>query len=80
MKTTKFHVSNYGAFSEGIPCDIDGFCYTTIKGWMGANVDWGTDTPPRAARLDWAREKAREAREAIRLADRAIAQWRKASA
>ena len=74
---SKFHVSNYGSYSGGIPTDIDGYAYTTQAGWMGARMDWGTDSGPRAYRLERCKDLAAETRQAVRAADKALAEWRK---
>ncbi len=76
--TSKFHITNYGNFSTGIPRDIDGYAYTTQKGWMEANMDWGTDggRGSRAYRMERCKELATETRAAVRDADKALDDWR----
>lgn len=81
MSTTKFHASNYGRFSGGIPTDIDGYAYTTQAGWMHANMDWGTDGErgSRQYRLERCKELAAQTREAVKQADAELAEWRKSN-
>lgn len=74
--SAKFHVSNYGSFGAGLPRDIDGFCYTTVKGWLSAKMDWGHPSD-EADRRWYAAELAAEARAAIRVADRELRKWQK---
>ncbi len=78
MKTSSFHKSNLGDFGASLPCDIDGYVHTTIKGWMGANLDaltWRgyTYRQKRAA----CREMARDARVAVRAALKELGEWRR---
>jgi hypothetical protein len=54
---------------------MDGFVHTTICGWMSANVDFGGQKWTRADRLEWAREKAEETREALKLAEAGLKEW-----
>lgn len=74
-----FHTSNYGSFSGNIPTDIDGYAYTTQKGWMQARMDWGPDSGrgSRAYRLERCKELAEQTRVAVREANKALAEWRK---
>lgn len=46
-----------------IPCDLDGYTYTTIAGWLSARVD--TQKENESERHEWASEMASESRKAI---------------
>lgn len=76
-----FHITNYGAFSGGIPSDQDGYAYTTQAEWMKAKLDWGQDAGRggRAYRLERCAELAKETREAVKAANKALAEWRKSN-
>ena len=72
---TTFHIRNYGQFGESLPCDIDGYCHTRKDECLKAPMDWGPDGPcPQ-----YAAELAKEARLAIKLADRALEEWRESN-
>jgi hypothetical protein len=76
IMTTAIHTSNFGQFCRSIPCDLDGYTHTTISGWLDAPMDHGTGRKPSKSNLrDWARDKARESREAIRAANNGICAW-----
>ncbi len=78
MRTSSFHKSNLGDFGKNLPCDISGYVHTTIKGWMGANLDalfWDGYTYEQ--KRDCCREMARGAREAVRAAEKELANWRR---
>ena len=78
MKTTSFHKTNLGAFGKNLPCDLDGYVHTTIKGWMAAHLDalaWDGYTYKQ--KRDCCREMARGAREAVRAAEKELANWRR---
>lgn len=79
MKTTGFKADNYGMFGGSIPTDREGYSYTTQAGWMGANMNWGpvgSGRGSRAYRLEYCRGLAKQTREAVKAADRALAKWR----
>ena len=65
MTTTTFHKVNYGMFGERLPTDTEGYVHLTVDGWRKAGY-----SVPEARRL------ARAAREAVRVADEALARWR----
>ena len=71
-----FHASTYGQFGRLLPVDVDGYCHTTISGWMVAPMDWAGDRLNREQMRDWARGRAADSREAIRKADSALGGWR----
>jgi len=72
---TAFHVSNFGSFAEGIPTDIDGYCYLTAEEWLNdANMDAMTEMDE-----DMAEELANEARKAVEESDAALEEWQKNS-
>jgi hypothetical protein len=66
-KTTTFHATNYGRFGDSLPTDSEGYCHLTVKGWRDAGYS-----------TEEAREKAKAAKEAVREADAALAEWRNA--
>ena len=68
MKTTTFHATNYGSFGGMLPTDSEGYCHLTVKGWRGAGYGQSE-----------ARELAARAKEAVREADAALAEWRDTS-
>lgn len=74
--TTTFHKSDLGRFGENLPCDLDGYVHLTAEGWMSANLDgmaWhGYDDDAKEERC-W--EMAEEAREAVAVAEKALAEW-----
>lgn len=76
---TSFHKSNLGRFGATLPCDMDGYVHTTIRGWMAAPVDFGSETLSRVQLRDWAREKAAEARDAVKEAEAGLADWQRAN-
>ena len=66
----KTHTSNFGKFASSIPCDQDGFTHTNIPGWLDAPFDHGDGRkPPKSHLREWAKEKARESRNAIQAAN-----------
>ena len=70
-----FHKTNLGRFGESLPTDMDGYCHTTIPEWMAAPVDFGFEKLTRSELRDWAREKASEARAAVKASEEALADW-----
>jgi len=76
---SSFHKTNLGRFGESLPCDIDGYVHTTIKGWMAANVDFAGQRMTQTELRDWAREQASEARNAVKQAEADLAGWRQAN-
>jgi hypothetical protein len=75
-KSESVHISNFGAYQYSIPCDMDGYTYTTIDGWLSARVDTAGQTADKSERRDWAREMASESRKAIRRANAKIKEWK----
>lgn len=70
-----YHKSNFGKFGDRLPCDLDGYIHTTIKGWMAAKVDpVGLET--KADKFQWAKDKAEEAKKAIAEVEELLATWR----
>jgi hypothetical protein len=69
MKTKTFHVSNFGSFGGHLPCDSDGYCHLTIKGWSDAGYSVAD-----------ARELAATAKEAVKEAEVALATWQEQNA
>jgi len=67
----KYHKSNFGSFSGGLQADIDGYVYTTIAELLSGN--WDSAGGPMTR--DMARDIARENREAVKAAERDIAEW-----
>ena len=63
--TTTFHATNYGLFGSALPTDTEGYCHLTVKGWRDAGYS-----------TQEARELAARAKEAVREADAALAEWR----
>lgn len=61
----RFHKSNLGYAGEDLPCDYDGYCYTTIKEYM------------RYCGMD--REEARDAVEAVKEAQEDLESWQNES-
>lgn len=77
-KTDAIHISKFGAYQYSIPCDMDGYTHTTIAGWLDAPVDHGAGRkPPKSELREWAKDKARESRDAIRAANDAVAAWQR---
>ena len=87
--TTKYHISNFGSFSDGIPTDQDGYVFLTATGWLcDAKIDWGPDeitdeddAEERDAKLEYQRERceemASEAIEATSKAEADLAEWQR---
>ena len=74
-KSDSVHISNFGAYQYSIPCDMDGYTYTTISGWLSARVDTAGRTANKDERHEWAREMALESRKAIKRASDKIKEW-----
>lgn len=74
-KSVPFHISNFGDYQYSIPCDMDGYTYTTISGWLSARVDTVGQTENKSERYEWAREMAFESRKAIKRANAKIKEW-----
>jgi len=71
------HKSNFGLFGDQLPCDLDGYTYTTQQGWMNANMDAMTWCGYSAReKRDECTRMAREARAALALAHHALDGWR----
>ncbi len=79
MTTSSFHATNFGSFAGGLPTDMDGYCHTTIAGWMAAHVDFGSERLTRSELRDWAREQAAAARKAVAEANAALTEWQSAN-
>ena len=73
---SSFHKTSLGSYGQNLTTDMDGFAHTTIAGWMGANVDFGSEKMTREQMRDWAREQAAETRKQLALAEQGIAEWR----
>lgn len=65
-----FHISIYGKFGGSIPCDRDGFCFTTAREAKRGN--WGVTLTDEEAKCF-----ARETREKVKSADAALDRWRR---
>ena len=74
-KSDSVHISNFGAYQYSIPCDMDGYTYTTIAGWLSARVDTAGRTADKDERHDWARKMAFESRKAIKRANAKIKEF-----
>lgn len=72
---SSFHQTNLGRFGESLPCDMSGYVHTTIEGWMSAPVDFGSERVNRSELRAWAREKAAEARAAVKQAKAGLSDW-----
>ena len=66
-----FHKSNFGMFGGGFRADMDGYVHTTIRAVMTAPYDTAGERMPR----DTAREIAAHNRDAIRGANKELADW-----
>lgn len=74
MKTTSFHISNFGSFSGNIPTDQNGYAHTTQAAWMKAPMDWASEDD-RAYRLDRCAELAKQTRDEVKKSEAALAEW-----
>ena len=70
------HKTNFGDFGRTLPCDLEGYLYTTQTEWMSAKMDAQTWRGYTAAQKRAAcREMAADARAALAAANRAVATW-----
>lgn len=64
----KTHKTNFGRYGSDLPCDLDGYTYTTAPEWLRARID---GTPSR----EWALEQAARARASLAVARMALREW-----
>ena len=73
---TSFHKSNFGAFGEHLPCDMDGYVHLTAEAWLSAPVDMSAEDRADAEWFaEWAEEQAETTRDAVAAAEERLAAW-----
>ena len=70
-----FHKYNLGRFGESLYADMNGYVHTSIREWMTAPVDLGSEKLTRKQLRGWAKEQAAASRKQIALAEIGVAEW-----